>query len=173
MNSLTVKQVIENVNVVAGEFVSVALAVKLANEATDILAIQYDTACNVVPMEIEIDDINLKYELPEDVIGIKNVTCNGKRYTNFNTDRNLIKVNTPGTFVIDTLIPPRHVEEETDSLDIHRFYHPAIVNYISSRVVRPPDEDLESSFYSLAISANERLSRLKRRGIRIPARLWR
>mgnify|MGYP000887687349 CR=1 FL=1 len=172
---MTVKEIMGNAQYISGQFISLPVALRLINNAVDILATRYDTA---TPTDsILRSTFNAKANepcpLPEEYIGVTKVTLNGHPYTNYTISEDNIIFKDAGEFIVSLQLMPGPVEAESDEPNIPIPYHSIIELYIASRVVRPLDQNLEQRFYMMADQINTRLQCRKRKSLHIPARVWR
>jgi len=109
-------------------------------------------------------------------IGIVEVLCDGVPYKHFKADPYSITFEHDGEYKVKVLMQPDLVSQKEDEIPVHEAFHPAVVYYVADHAQplapdgRPKDN---STFYSLAQAADNRLSRIKRNRGRVPHRVWR
>jgi hypothetical protein len=183
---VTIKDIIDHAYTLSHVQIDAFKARRFIDEAMDRLSQLYDTACDKVTVSIYCNDINAEYSLPEDCIGVYKVTVDGRKFNCFLADNNYIKFEDTGVYQITYLKTPKltdrdlydkQLQEDTPSLNIA--YHRVLPNYLAAQVLlieNPQDQRglrYLSDFNTMAQDINSKLNKLKRKGARVKAPLWR
>lgn len=167
---MTVQEILQNAQSIAGQFISNPVGIRLINNAVNLIANRFDTALNIERRAINVE--NKTYRLGE-FMGIKRVLRNNLIYKNYRIQDDEIIFENDGEYEIHFYNVPMAVEDMNDEPDINEQYHPIIELYVVSRMSRPYDRELEQEFFMLAEQIHLRLSKKSLRNARIPARVWR
>lgn len=172
MQEKTVGDVIQELRM-QGIVISLSNACRLINNAVSELATMYDNS--IIPTEIDIlAEAGEPYMI--ETMGIKRVKRDGVPYNNYKADPQSITFDHSGDFQATVVMIPDDVSAKDDEIPIHTAFHPAVIQYIAYHAQpiapdgKPKDNEM---FYAMAQTANSRLSRTKRAGAKIPARVWR
>lgn len=166
MEAKTVKDIITEIRS-RGFVVSLPNARSYINEAVNTLTTMFDTA--FAPSEIAVKGAIGGSEYPLDTLGVVSVKRDDRPYTAFTASATGITFAHDGDYVVTAIMYPDNVEGEDDDIPLHTAYHQAVLQYVLQKV-NPEAEDL---FLPMAQAAHRRLKRIKRRGSRIPVRVWR
>jgi hypothetical protein len=171
---MTVQEIMDQAKMIKGVSISLSAAIRWINDAMDKLSTLYDTACTRDDTTIEAEDTTTEYELPDDNVGVvKVLDSDDNRFLDYMVDNGYIRFDYTGEYTVHYLVQPDDVTGADDTPEIHASYHKCLPDYVASKVSKPYDKELESEFFRMAEQVNIRLSRPKRRGMRIPARAWR
>lgn len=172
MQEKTVGDVIQELRA-QGIVISLSNALRLINNAVGELVAMYDSALR--PVEL---DITAKAREPYfiETLGVKSVKVDDVLYYKYKADPHSITFEDDGEYQVTVLMYPDDVTGKDDELPVHTAYHPAIVQYVAY-YAQPIDPDgkpkTNEMFYALAQVTNTRLSRIKRKGSIMSARIWR
>lgn len=169
---MTVKEIQQRAQMEVSSFISLPMAIALVNEVSILLCTRYDSAAPTETRKYEVEAYK-EYELPDECIGVKKVTKDGEPYKNYKVIDNFISFSNSGTYDVIIQVTPMEVENGEDEPDINEAYHPILYKYLAAKATRPVDREIEAEFYRLADEINIRISRKKRKGMRMPARVWR
>jgi len=169
---MTVKEIIENAQALTGQFISTPMAIRHINNAVQFLKTRYDTANITNTMEID-TEADKPISLPDDCLGVIKVVHENRPYYDYVVVNNSIIFKDNGKFTLYLQRMPMAVETEHDEPDLPVQYHSILELYLASRMVQPIDREREQEFWVLAEQIHRRLQRMKRRNLRIPARVWR
>jgi len=156
------------------------------NEAMQMLAANYDTACNTDSTTITCTDTNSEYALPEDCIGVTKVLNDNVKFNCFTVYDNNITFDYKGTYAVRYIKNPALTDRKiyqkelyTDIPGINVLYHRALPFYVAAQILlqaNPNDpriSKLLSDFNNATENVNMKLMREKRRGARIKAPIFR
>lgn len=146
------------------------------NQALEILANEYDTACvketiTIVATKEVFYDINDKFIAVKKIIKKDTTTIDyDENIIDYElNEENKIAFHYDGTYYVTYLRYSKEVTENTETPEINRAYNNAITSYICSkersRIFGKNDNDSQmffQDFYSFSNSANTSLSRKKR-----------
>lgn len=172
MEVKTVQNVIDELRTKHGVAISTPFACQLINDATNELVTLYDTA--MIPVVIDIT--GAVGDVPETLVslGILKVTHDDELYNDYTADSESITFKNDGDYKVTAIITPDDVTAATDDIPVNAAYHFCVVSYVANYAERDPAKSKDNSqFYQLSQAIHNRLSRIKRRGNIIPARLWR
>lgn len=168
---MTVQDMIDQVRARTGESFSRVRACQIINDALLRLSSLYETAAKRRQLNYTAERDG--HEFMIDCIGILRVEHDGKQVTNFRAMNGYIQFPAPGTYQVTCLVAPPEVAALTDAPEIHSAYHPCIVMYLAAHAAAPEDKALQADFLAYADAVNRRLSNMRLRGLRLPARMWR
>lgn len=152
--------------------------IKRYNECVDILSTKYDVA-NIPKTEYidATDSTQVWYDLPVDCKGVERVTAeDGRELRTYVCEKGKIRFGYTGTFTIDYIGTPTKITKlETRPMytGIHESFHTAIVKYILAHELPDRFNVYMDMFDDLASKANNRLTSIKRKNLRIPTKPFR
>jgi hypothetical protein len=171
VEAMTVKAVIRELRM-QGIVLSLQNTCLHINNVVSQLASIYDTA--LTPVEININALaGDNNDLA--TLGVLSVKHNGRPYLDYKANAYTITFNDDGDYTVTALMYPDNVASENDNIPVHIAYHPAIVQYVKHKAqpLTLDGKPTENEFYAMAQAVHLRLSRVKSRGLRAKARIWR
>jgi hypothetical protein len=171
---MNVRAIIDQAIIDSGITIPDSYGKRWINEAKNLLANLYDTACVKNNQSIIVADCNNYYDLPSDCIRIVQVDDSDKeKYKNFIADSTQIKFDDEDTYKLTYLMIPTDVTTTTETPQTHMLYHIPITYFLVHKNLENTKPEKSSDFYnkftSHAKMADMRLNRMKKKGSIIPA----
>ena len=155
-------------------------AKRFLNEAMSILSSRYDNACTQLNKTIVSTDNNTYYSLDSNIYGVIRVTdSRGYKYDDYVVDFDTIKFGKNDTYTVTQLALHPDIINENSVPGIHSAYHYPLSFYVAAADldrIKPGDmkaKELYTRFFIECENVNARLSRVKRRGAKLPKPVWR
>lgn len=166
-------EIIEQATLDSGMQINNTYGLRWVNEALNLLANLYDTACAKSDYTLNVDDINEYYDLWTNCVRVKRVVdSDGDTYDNYTCDNSQIKFEDEDTYNVTILIVPPKVVAVTETPGVNKLYHLPIVYFLVYKQLENHKPEKSSEFYNrfmtFADSANKKLLRMKKKG-KIPA----
>lgn len=183
---MNIKEITDQAVTLAMIPIDVLKSRRFINEAMQILASTYDSACIKLETTINCTDTNSEYELPADCIGVNRVTLDGVKRNDYLIEDGYINFQYQGSYKVRYISNPSLTNREiykkeltTDIPGIDLMFHRALPFYVAAQALYTanPDNkkvgDFMQRFNTIADEVDKKLSRPKRKGGRIKAPLFR